>query len=1086
MSLKRNIFLSIFLFFAFAFNSAYAVDEKEFVNASDCGVENNVVKFFSWDICEQDFAFRIFYKLFPDVIDEQVLPIVNSNYLSKVKELESDNLEMNRAYQYSLLKILEIMYSLSLLFGVYLFAWHTVLALLRTATEGSFLGKDYNPTKTAVKYAFVLFLLLPVGNGLIVAHWFVFVLILFSIALGNLFYGIFLNFIDAGSDTANLNADKTTFSETEAERTEKYQDYIKANSSDHNFFYATELTKKILKSNVCKTRTEQFIFESNLSKMQSSNANNYYQCSAESVLNAQILNNTISGSGFVDSGGFASYKTIKSNIKNGNSDVNFTSGIRFGKNVQNSSCQNIPGIYSYSCGEINVSIPTVSDSKTLDVMEKIGFYGSYANASSAIMGTDGASSASIADIATQGWNALSDKLVNELATTINGEKKLTPSDETIIKNVAYIYHQLLLNDSMTGAANISAGGLISPSSNAPMKNKLTKIAEVTKTIIDNYCIGNQEMIKKSKNLVKFVSSFDEKQNKDMAASCLIIPKSMPTSTYGIEFDQSKAGVLAGRTEIEKKVDEAKETLLTVVKDIKNKREGLELSLFKSLKSVSNLSVTAQMRKVGFASAGGFMLKIIKEKDIDNKFMRSLQNSIGFSDGMVDSKFIGKELVANKDNVSSTLNNSNYSEIAYYYNQVTEAFTTSRRDLRMTDISPMVSSVFDDSLSEASKSDDFASTIMIFVTNPLGNFKTAIGIGAEKDIYEDVIKKCMDDLKECPIPLENPIKGLSDFGHNLISASANLIAASLTLTFTKYVKEKYVASKILKDKGGNLSNSKNVFSALGDKIGSSVAGKTVSKVLSVGLDMSEFIMSSLIDVLFLLMSLGIFFAYIIPLVPFMMFTFAFLSWVTICLLTLFIVPMWVIFNLRMTEERNGNSEMYLSGYNIIMQILLRPSLLVVALVLGWGIFIIAFLILNLTIIPFMYGVLLTDGGTFSLVGLMNSIMIVFIYGILVYMIIKYVFQFMYSITNKMFQAMNVTPIDDKANIAEQVMQSAVMASVLNFQVVKSLNNNLQRETEKNTKTTKESVAKSDRDDEVDLIIKDKLGDRYVDDKPDNKD
>lgn len=81
-------------------------------------------------------------------------------------------------------------------------------------------------------------------------------------------------------------------------------------------------------------------------------------------------------------------------------------------------------------------------------------------------------------------------------------------------------------------------------------------------------------------------------------------------------------------------------MLDVVIDVQSKREGLELSLFKSLKSVSKMSLTAQMRKVGSASAGGFMLKIIKDKDIDNKFMRSLQNSIGFNDANVDAKFIG--------------------------------------------------------------------------------------------------------------------------------------------------------------------------------------------------------------------------------------------------------------------------------------------------------------------------------------------------------------------------------------------------------------------------------------------------------------
>lgn len=1080
MLIKKNIFLSIFLFFAFAFNSAYAIDDKEFENASDCGVENNIVEFFSWDICEQDFAFRVFYKLFPDVLDEQVLPIVNAKYLSKVKELESDNLEINRAYQYSLLKVTEIILALSMTFGIWVFLWHASLALLRTATEGSFLGKDYNGTKTVIKYAMVAFFLIPVGNGLIVAHWLVFVLILFSIALGNLFYGIFLNYIDAGDDTANLNAENKTFTETDAERTQKYDEYIQANTNDHNFFYATELTKKIVKANVCKVRTEQFILETNMTTINSGNDTEYYKCSAESVLSSQLLNSAVTGSSFIDSGAFTSYKVRETNITNGGEKVSFTSGVRFGKNLQNNSCQNMVGIYSYSCGELSVNVPNITDDNVVQIMNKVGFYSAYAAASSAIMSNYGASSADVSGSATSGWNDLSTKLVNELATNINGEKKLKPSDEVIIKNISYVYHQLLMNDAMIGAASMSSGSLIAPSSNNPMKEKLTNSSEIAKTIIDNYCISNQEMIKKTKNLIKYVGSYKESDKTDISSSCLAMSRGKPSEFMGIVFDQDKAGVMAGRTEMKQKTTEAQEKLLEMVKDIKNKREGIELSLFKSLKSVSTVSMTAQMRKVGFASAGGFMLKIIKEKDIDNKFMKSLQNSISYADDGVDDRFIGKESVASQTNASSSINNPNFDQMSYFYNMVVGTLITTRKDLRMTDISPMISSVYDDSLSEASKSDEFASTIMEFVSNPLGNFKTAIGIGAGDDLYEDVVKKCIADLKECPIPLENPIKGLSDFGHNLISASANLIATSMMFTFVKYLKEKRIASKLAKDKGGSIEKADKAVQGVISKLGKG------AKVIGFAIDMTEFVLAALIDVMLLLILVGIFFAYLIPLVPFMMFTFAFLSWITICLLTLFIIPMWVVFNLRMTEERNGNSEMYLSGYNIGMQILLRPALLIVALVMGWGLFVISFLILNLTIIPFMYGVLMTDGGSFSLIGLMNNIMLIIIYGIIVYMLIKYVFSFMYSITNKLFQAMNVTPIDDKANIAEQVMRSAVLASVMNFRAVKGINSTVRDHMNKDMKDSKAESDRNNRNDEVDLIIKDKLENRYVDDKPDTKD
>lgn len=1092
MRTKRNIFLSILLFFTFACNSAFAINDEEFKNASDCGVENSVVTFFSWDICEQDFAFRVFYKLFPDVMEEQILPIVNSKYLAKVKDLETNNLEMNRAYQHSMLKITEIMFNLSMVFGSWLFLWHAGLALLRTATEGSFLGKEYNGTKTGIKYGIILFLMLPAGNGLIVGHWLVFLLILFSIAFGNLFYGIFLNFIDAGSDTANLNAGNNsigTFDDTATDRMEAFKLYAAKNSMDHNFFYGTEMAKKLTKASICKIRTEQFIFENNISKLNNSNASEYYKCSSESLVKSQIMNKNSTGSTFVNTGAFTSYRTTETNIKNGNAKVSFTSAVRFGKNIQGNSCQNMEGIYSYSCGELTVNVPNISDAYTINLMNEIGFYSTYSNVSSAITSNHKAPSTSIANTATAGWESLSSKLVEKLGKDVNGKKQLTPSDEVVIKNISYVYHQLLLNDAMVGVSAMTGDNIISPSTNIALKNNLVNTLKAAGHIIDAYCVKNQEQIKNSKNLLKYLNGFKPEDSKSVSSSCLKLTDSKPTASFGTVFNQDESGIASAVADINKKTITAKELLLDVVLDVQSKREGLELSLFKSLKSVSKMSLTAQMRKVGFASAGGFMLKIIKDKDIDNKFMRSLQNSIGFNDANVDAKFIGTETSSSKSNVPSSLNNANFTDISFLYGNAMNIFTTGRKDLRMTDISPIVSGTFDDSLTQAGRDDDYVNSILTLITDPFSSFKSAIGVKAGADSYEDIVKQCMTDIKLCPIPLENPIKGLSDYGHTLIAASTNLMATSVLLSFTKYMTIKFKTSQLLRDKGGKVNGSTD---AIGDKVLESATKNsgggfigTAIKFAAKTFNLAETLLNAMMGVLLLLLSVGVFLAYIIPLVPFMMFTFAFLSWITICLLTIFIAPMWIIFNLKMTEERNGNSEMYRSGYNIAMQILFRPSLLVIALVMGWGIFILAFLILNLTITPFIFGVLLSDGGSFSPVNLMNGLMIILTYGILVYVIIKYVFSMMYEITNKMFQAMNVTPIDDKANVADQVTQNAVLASVINFRVLQSLNRSIKGGIEKENAAGRKAETKSHIENDVDHMVKEKMGNRAADNKNDHK-
>lgn len=141
MKIIKYILLTLCLFA----NTAFATNiSDEFKNASKCGVgDNGFVELWSWDICEQDFSFRVFYRLFPDVMDEHILPITNPKFLSggnsatSVKELEKEHINVYRSYEYSLMNIFKNMFSLALFFGLILFIWHMFLGAIRSATEGN-------------------------------------------------------------------------------------------------------------------------------------------------------------------------------------------------------------------------------------------------------------------------------------------------------------------------------------------------------------------------------------------------------------------------------------------------------------------------------------------------------------------------------------------------------------------------------------------------------------------------------------------------------------------------------------------------------------------------------------------------------------------------------------------------------------------------------------------------------------------------------------------------------------------------------------------------------------------------------------
>lgn len=1088
LSRRKGLF-SIFLFFILTFSvGAFAASDKEFENASECGVENKIVKQFSWEICEQDFAFRVFYKLFPDVMEEYVLPLVNSDYLGRVKDLETSNMEVDRAYQYSLLKVLENTLSLALVFGFYIFIWHAFLALARSTTDGSFLGNEYSWKKTGIKYGFILIGILPLGHGLVVIHIIILALILFGIAFANVFYSMYLNFLDAGSEAVDVSSNTGYFSETDEQRIEEFE---KMKNFDHNYFYASELAKNMVKISLCKIRTEQFIFENNVANMSSSNASNYYKCSAESALSSQMLNKNMSGgTGFKSSGAFSSYSSKETNIYNGSSPMNFTSSVKFGKNLQNDNQCQLDGIYDYNCGSLSVNTPSILDSNTTDVMKDVGFFETYSSVSSQIMASGDASS--VESAATAGWTGLSAKIIKKIGNEINGEIKLSPNDEVMLKNISYYFHQLLLNDAMIGASVYSKGSnsLTTPSNNNPLKESIVSSFTVAEHIVNNYCIDNPEAIRNSKKLIKYLGSFDRDDLRDVTATCLAITPSQPTKVYGEEYPIASGSRDQANSKMSSNITETQSAMDKMIEKLYNRRVGLERSLFKSLKSVSETSLTAQMRKLGFATAGGMMLKLIKEKDIDSKFMHSFNNSMSFDASSIMNTMVGRENVTFNDKVSSPFDNPNFKPMDEYYGAVVAPFSSQRKDLRFTDISAYTNSVFNDSLTEAGKLENTSDLILETITNPLGSFKTAIGLGGQKDIQKEVIETCLKDLNDCPIPLENPIIHLSNFGHNLIKISTSLIVTSITTSFIKYLATKKISSNLSKNKGGSVSDADSLNNQLTEKLTSgqkatnAIVGFSM-KALSSAFNLVDIILSSLMEVFFIMLLVGVFFAYIIPLVPFMMFTFAFLSWITMCLLSLVVAPMWLMFNLRMVEQRNGNSEMFRSGYNIAMQILFRPAIVVFSLVLGWALFIVAFLAVNLTIVPFIYNVLMSDGGTFSVAAMLDGLMLVIIYGLILYLIIRYIFKLMYTMTNQIFEVMNVQAMDDKSNIAEEVMKNSVLSAMLKFQILKSLDSAISQGMKQTTKEMQNKAKYADIDDNIDDELKKRNESAYKDSKPEHK-
>lgn len=1070
MKIIKYILLTLCLFA----NTAFATNiSDEFKNASKCGVgDNGFVELWSWDICEQDFSFRVFYRLFPDVMDEHILPITNPKFLSggnsatSVKELEKEHINVYRSYEYSLMNIFKNMFSLALFFGLILFIWHMFLGAIRSATEGEWLGSQFSLPQTLIKYGVILIGFLPLGGGLLVIHVIVFLLILFGIAFANLLYGTYINYMDIGSKDIDTNQ---SLSQDE-------QNFDPYNSED---YYSAEIVKGMLKMSMCKTVTEQFMLENNITQKSYKNWGNISKCSAETVSSEQVYNENISGSGFSKNGSFLNAIGAKAeNFTKNSGDLYLTGGVYFGRNLQNDAqCDGVVGAYNYNCGSMTVSPPTLSNGKVLALMKDISFFDLYSNASKQINSINGSSPEDIKNIASSAWEKVKTAAIEKLNVG-KSEQSLSPEDEIIVKNIAYYFHKLLLNDTVFGGMGYIKGenSFLDNTDNTGFLSKFSVLSDITGDIITNHCSSHQELYQKSKNLKDYLEDKPVK-DQNFSAACLIITNTGDLYLMGKEAESSdgsgKNSAPVGTTGDGVGIDnsQAQQDLRDIVIDLSSKRKGIKSSLFQAVKGFDDKSISHQMRKLGWASAGSYVLRLIKNTEADSRIMTAFDQSIGVDVSKISPQMIGKTYQSQKDSANEDFDNPNFLDLEQTYKTVIAPFVSQRRDLRTVDVSAMSESIVNDLTLQKEKEEHLTTLLLETLMNPFGDFKRVIGSGVDgKMLTSESVRECVEDMSKCNISFNNPMSAISDFGNNLIKVSTTMIVATAVTSLIKYASLYFSNSKLKNqlDENGSISKVKDDVNNLGESVAGKVLGGTGKMVYNVAdffgvtaaFNAIYYILSMLINVFFVLLLLGIWFAYILPLVPFMTFLFAFIAWITMCLIALFVAPMWLAFNIQMTEKDKGMTDMMQSALNISLQILFRPALTIIALIIGWSLFTIVFAIISLTSMPFLASVLVSDG-SFSISTLIDNVLVVAIYGGLLFISIKYVFTFINTLANQLFQIINVnSPMDEKSGFVERLTSTTMLSMLSKFKVMQDLggvvekniaqkqmqNNNLLRDSE----------------------------------------
>lgn len=1063
----RSFGFLIFPLFLLFSGPSYADVREELKTSKSCGLYENsgVVRLFSWEICEQDFTYRMFFKLMPTIMEDYAVPLTQATNIKNISSLEADKFESYKINEYSIINITKSIISISLTFGSFIFVWNAFLAFVRTSTDGKFLGDGYTWQKNLIKYGLILVMLLPIGNGLIVINLLVVVFILFAIAFGNAVFSVYLNFFDVSEEAVNVSTSYDDISVLFKDDEESREMLARMVSTDHNYFAASQYVEGLYRMQVCKVNTESFILDSSLLKLQKLKRENktkysqFLNCISRPhnpTLYSIVQSSSKSGMGYLNNSGFLNVSTDLSNIKfsggeSNNSKMGLINGIEFGynRNSISDSCREFEEIQSYSCGKISVSPITVDDNKVGKLLNKTNFSSEYIKATAAV--EEMSNSYSISDIEKRVmdiWKTYERKIVKELGIKTENGYDLSAHDETVIKTVSYLFHQQLLNDVYTGRLLLSGGNIISPSKgDGSFYNRNVKISDLAESLVDLKCNTDLSISNSASSFLKqIVDGKTTESDYEKSAYCTYIESGEIYTRFDHkdvkEISDNEAFINELEVENSKRADinllinnGLKKEILKVYTDI----TAIERSFFKSMRGLKTNTLTSEMRKLGFAASGSLGLKLIKSSDIDSKFLSAIRSSVGFDFDMSD-KFIGREEMSEMLNLESPNDKILFPALTNEFDDSLLFIKSQRLDLRQTNLRSMTQNLISQSQSSSLSAEDPLSTLLNMMSNPLGSFKKALGYETGVDINIDTMRSCMADMDKCPIPVENPIIAITDFGNELVTTGAGLIATTVTVVFADFIAKKSKALRKKYRKKGSVSNKAN--NAIGTALGGDgLMGKAASTASSL-LGIASTILKMLFPLFIVMLAMGMFFAYIIPLIPFLMFQFSYIAWITMALTVYFISPIWLVMNLKLEQDGNVSNNMYRSGYNMAMQVIFRPAILVLAMSIGWGLFNAVFLILNITIMPYILGVVEVGSGDFLISHFVNSLMIIVVYAIIAVILIKYVFNLTYSLINKIFDAMNVENINDqKGNITDDVMKSALISSLIGSKGLGSLSNYL---------------------------------------------
>lgn len=1063
----KKIGLLLIIFFSFISTNVSAEN-------LNCGVdENNQIITYSFDVCSNDISLNMTYSLLGFLYDEYVFPFGYTKFVDteKIRENQSSYSDYYKRFGIIFNDIFISMNYITLVI-LYLLIPYYVLSGLVNSAGGDFLG-DTDKAGTAKRIAIGIFLLVPI-KGITIAQILILNLSLFSIAGANFILSGFLSFLQNSIP----------------EISEVGEFDYKIDSVDENSIYwdyALLDVKKATKMALCRNRTSEYLLEKQLHV--GDNMDEFINCNSPSPssISTNIINNEEIN--LTNNSSFINYNVYDE--KNNNL---ISSKLFFGNNLTE-QC-NTDNTYKFYCGEIvfpsfNIQLENVKLNK-YELDKRIISDAEHIDLSYTI-------NQNIYEKWEKFWKEIesSDSTIVEKIVNIVDENKKDKndfSDLSIVsqrnnkKIVSYYYHQTiqnhLLNGIIYGKKKVEKDESflsfiwgsdditkieIENKEKLKIQEKMDLVNNIAKNIETIECMDDGIDLVKTQNAYNKIKNNINSSN--VRAKCLYFDNNKNTEVLGL---------IDGKIPVAKTKDEEKEILKLTNNKIKEIIDNTEIDIRKMANKIYlikkgtmnsfnksirmtrqdgsnekyfNEDVLIQARQLGWGGFGSLIRRVTEETEAESKLQKALLT------GLVYNETMENNMVS-----SSVLQEGlKYPNLNKEIQMMFNSFYNNRKLKKIENLSltKYIDSYIEQEQDNFQGSSEEVSLDLFFdiinvLTNNVNQFNISMGInstGINTDSKtNNELTECIKGNNTCGVPLIHPMHSINKLGKDIISFTSGLFAASISIYTSSLLIDNKQKNK--KDNDGKIKEGKKNKAKKDFK-----KSKEFSKLPSffgkfIGGDIFTFIISMFSSLFALLAATGVFFAYILPLIPFFIFVMALIGWIVLLFQILIISNIWVAL-LFQPKNRGENTEGINAIKNAVAQLMLRPALVTTSLILAWSLFTILIIIVNLTVGPLLSKISETQ----HLFGIIDITFTLTFYAIIIYIVTQISFKMINELPKKVFASMNISAISEEDDLMESLTKTAT--TLLTFSVINKLTG-YSNQKQRNLNQNKKAKTKEDKE------------------------